>query len=420
MSSFESFGDKLQNILSRRGAQLAKILSAKGSEAEARMSKAGDTVRKNAEKAAESVKAEQQTRKEGDKKKTKDAAKKSQAPQGKKQPAKEPCKKCGETDKLVWKPYTKTDKKGRLKNPHGGGYVYWGSRKHALGKSGEWDKLISEGVKTESEKKVILAVAGNEGKMDSVQSYDRMVVSLGAMQKTINLAGEGELANQIDDFKNEAPEEYKELFEDKGWIVRQDKLPIYNKKGQKIREVDSRPRLYYKNNNDPNPKEITGDELKQYLNSRDNEINSVKAHKALLEAGRDPAFQRKQILDYNVRLLSSINSTAPTYKHKMKDYITSEKGRALALDTSVNLGEGGASKVYQQSLDEFFRNNPLADKDPSRWPPNRRQGYEDALVGYLEKNRNKVTDYFNRNAAILGNSSQLNGEIRSMQLPKGL
>ena len=95
MSSFMEFGDKVQEILSRRGAQLAKILSAKGSEAEARMSKAGGSVRKSAEKAAENVKAEQQARKEGDKKKTTDAAKKGQAPQGKKQPAKEPCKKCG-------------------------------------------------------------------------------------------------------------------------------------------------------------------------------------------------------------------------------------------------------------------------------------------------------------------------------------
>lgn len=96
MSSSVSFGDKLQEILSRRGTELAKVLSAKGSEAEAKMSKVGDTVRKNAEKAAENVKAEQQAHKEGDKKKVNDAAKKSQSPQGKKQPAKEPCKTCGD------------------------------------------------------------------------------------------------------------------------------------------------------------------------------------------------------------------------------------------------------------------------------------------------------------------------------------
>ncbi len=108
MSSSMSFGDKMQEALSRRGAQLAKILSAKGSEAEARMSKVGDAVRKSAEKAAENVKAEQHVRKEGDKKKTHDAAKKGQNPQGKKQPAKEPCKKCG-------------DGKGAYKCPKPGG-----------------------------------------------------------------------------------------------------------------------------------------------------------------------------------------------------------------------------------------------------------------------------------------------------------
>ncbi|WP_298438459.1 hypothetical protein [Geobacter sp.] len=95
MSNSMPFGDKLQEILSRRGSQLEKILSAKGKEAEASMGKAGDTVRQNAEKAIENVKTEQQARKEVDKKKVNDAAKKSQCPHGRKQSPRDPCKSCG-------------------------------------------------------------------------------------------------------------------------------------------------------------------------------------------------------------------------------------------------------------------------------------------------------------------------------------
>ncbi|MDO6676597.1 hypothetical protein Q4517_13695 [Tenacibaculum sp. 1_MG-2023] len=39
---------------------------------------------------------------------------------------------------------------------------------------------------------IIIAVTKNEGKLDSVQSYDSEILSASAIQKTINIKGEGE------------------------------------------------------------------------------------------------------------------------------------------------------------------------------------------------------------------------------------
>ncbi|CAF1556199.1 unnamed protein product [Didymodactylos carnosus] len=90
----------------------------------------------------------------------------------------------------------------------------------SLSTSKFWDELKKEGKATEWNKTVITAVFKNEGKLDSIQAYDDQTVSAGAMQKTIRKeTGEGQLADQVYEFKRDYPELYKRDFEDRGWRV---------------------------------------------------------------------------------------------------------------------------------------------------------------------------------------------------------
>lgn len=420
MSSFTEFGDQMLEVLSRRGAQLAKILSAKGSEAEAKMSKAGGAVRKSAEKAAENVKKEQQARKERDKKKVNDAAKKGQNPPGNKQPVKEPCKKCGERDEPQWRYY-------KLGNPNGGGYVIEGSEINSLRNYSKWNSLFnakdSKGrpLKTVHEKKVMCAVSGHEGFFDTVQTYDSEVATVGAMQKTVNVGGGGEFKLQLEEFKVENPDKYQELFESKGWSI----VSCENKtkKGTTIKDTT----LQYIDPSDRTMKPLTGKELKAWLNRKEEPVpkDIKKAMEVLRDAGRDPAFQCKQVMDFNKRLLDSLNGKPRGYRHPAKKYLTSEKGRAMVLDTSVNAGEGRASAAFGQVLDRFYENHPNASKDPSLWPSENKQSYEDEILNIfqqrrLEKYKNGktlVTDPKKRNAAIMSNN-ELSSVIGTMLLPE--
>ncbi|WP_275024059.1 EF-hand domain-containing protein, partial [Pseudomonas syringae group genomosp. 3] len=86
-----------------------------------------------------------------------------------------------------------------------------------LGSAPQWDDLVSEGKITEEEKKIIVVMSGNEAKINGVQSYDSEIITAGAMQKTINLSGGGELPLQVKKFKNQHPEAYIEYFDSQGW-----------------------------------------------------------------------------------------------------------------------------------------------------------------------------------------------------------
>lgn len=365
MSSSMPFWNKMQEILSRRGAQLERILSAKGKEAEASMSKAGDSIRKNAEKALENVKAEQQGRKEGDRKKSNDAAKKSQCPHGKKQSPKEPCKKCGERDEPVWQDY-----KGKWANKYQGGYVYSGSKEHSLSNYKGWDQLVRDGIKTEEEKRVLIAVAKNEGKMDSVQNYDRAVMTAGGMQWTILKGGRGLLADMISKFKDSDPDKYKELFADAGWTVDGEKDPVLSYKGK------------------------TGEELQDYLCQKGTPKHVREALGALNKAGKDPVFQRHQVLTFNDYLVKMLGKERPykryirtkegikvlkKYNYPFGDYITSEHGTAVMLDQYVN-SPTNLNCNFGDALNTFFENHPGLDQNPNNWPSDQRGSYEKEIL----------------------------------------
>ncbi|MCD9586216.1 hypothetical protein LVK03_14175, partial [Tenacibaculum maritimum] len=60
-----------------------------------------------------------------------------------------------------------------------------------------WKKLIENKKVTTEEREIIVAVTKNEGKLDSVQSYDSEIFSVGAIQKTVNIEGKGEFPKQV-------------------------------------------------------------------------------------------------------------------------------------------------------------------------------------------------------------------------------
>jgi len=96
----------------------------------------------------------------------------------------EPIKKeaCG----LEYRGKVKCTKYGSVYGP-----VFWGSM--PIDSYTHWDKLIEKGLLDEIDKIAIMGVAPNEGKLDAVQSYDSEILTAGAMQKTINPTGFGEL-----------------------------------------------------------------------------------------------------------------------------------------------------------------------------------------------------------------------------------
>jgi hypothetical protein len=332
---------------------------------------------------------------------------------GKKQKIGDPCFKCGAGLKglrdptyPLWNDYTKK------RNPNGGGWLYSGTSSLSVKKYKGWDELIKSGKKTESEKKVITSVASNEGKFDTVQTYDSEVVSIGVMQKTVNAAkGEGELPKQIMDFKKEYPEKYKELFEDKGWSVQRD-LESKVVKGKAVEKL-SKPRLYYKTPDIYGSHPMTGEKLKEYLNKKSDPEAAKKALTSLKKAGEDPNFQRQQVMDYNQRVLDAITVNPKKYNHPIKSYITSERGTALVLDQSVN-APGNLPKNMGQALDKFYKKYPNADKNPANWG-NMRQQYEDEILSSYKQNR-RMTASAARCKHIMKEGS-LSDKILSMEVP---
>ena len=385
---------------------------------------------KDSDNRLETLKQEKEIRQElaqaqaaGDKKKI-DVAKKKLSELAKKNPnyyskqkSKDPCFKCGAGLKGLRDPaypvwVTWTDK-----NPYGGGWKFEGNSQLAITKYKGWDDLIKSGKKTASEKNVINSVASNEGKFDSVQSYDRVAVSSGVMQKNVRLDGEGELPTQIAKFKENYPDKYKKLFEAKGWIVRKDVLSSEVVNGKTIRTLSDN-RLYYKDPDNPAMSHITGTKLKGHLCQKMNPESAKKAMTPLKQAGEDPDFQKQQVMDFNARLLKLLNNNdkRPTgYKYPIGSYITSERGTALALDQSVN-APSNVSPNLGQALDKFYLNNPGADKNPANWPDTDQQKYEDEILKYYKSHRN-MKDSEERCQKIINNEN-LSDNVLSMELPE--
>ncbi|MBC7391081.1 MAG: hypothetical protein H7329_17885 [Opitutaceae bacterium] len=264
----------------------------------------------------------------------------------------------------------------------------------------DWDKVIENGVITEDEKLIIIAMSENEGNMDAVQSYDDQVVSVGAMQKTVNITGSGELPIQIWEFKNDYPEKYETLFRGCGWTV----------------EIASdKKKLYYQDPSLNSPK-VTGTDLKNLIrtgfdSSTKNKRLVCTPLNAFVFACKDLDFQAKQLEDFIKRLIEaidkqpvktysgskSISNISAYHTHKISDYVKSNLGKAVVLDHSINRP---AWPIFDfgSALNTFYTANPTVSKDPTTWG-NNHNTYETEILETYGPSRD-MTDASDRYTAL--------------------
>lgn len=231
------------------------------------------------------------------------------------------------------------------------GPVYWGVKK--LAQYDGWATLIKDKKITEEEKEILIGMSENEGKLDSVQSYDSEILTAGAMQKTVNPQGKGELPIQIEEFKKDHPKKYKSLFEDCGWTV------------------DNKT-IYYKNLRDKEAKKITGKDLKTKIRegfTKDTYKKKVRCAplEPIVKAVNDKDFQAKQLKDFIDRLKNKVLVIKPKghTSYKLKDYLKSKLGKATALDHHINR-PGYVATDFGKALDNFFTKKDKEIEDANK------------------------------------------------------
>lgn len=287
--------------------------------------------------------------------------------------------------------------KGKVKCTQYGkifGPVYWG--KKPISTYTKWDELIAQGKLTNDDKIVLLSVAPNEGEFDAVQSYDSEIITAGAMQKTVNSSGTGELPEQIFQFKEKHPDLYESLFANCGWVV--------SKSNNSIKAVYNG---------------LSNTALKSLLRQNCSSSNKGKVIncspvESMVAGVSHPLFIDIQIVDFIKRLNDFLNKIPIKYKaknksektilynYKIKAYIKSHLGKATVLDHSINR-PGHVTKMLGDALNDFFKNNPTVDENPENWGE-KHAYYENKIVEYYGKNRKGMTDpvlRFNKTKKVL-------------------
>lgn len=258
------------------------------------------------------------------------------------------------------------------------GPVFWGNFK--LEKYSRWDVLLSNGVINNDEKAILIAMSENESNMDGVQSYDSEILTAGAMQKTINSEGSGELPRQMYKFKKRYPKLFQQYFVCCGWDVNE----AYSGKNETYIAT-------YKGK--------TGHELKILIREGCNKESYGKKvkNKALaifVEAIMLDEYQDIQVEDFIDRLNKEALAKIPNgYIHRIGDYIKSNLGKATILDQDVNR-PGYVRKDFAEALNYFYKMNPYADKNPMNWKENH-SAYESEIVEYYGNHRRGI-DMVNR------------------------
>ena len=237
------------------------------------------------------------------------------------------------------------------------GPAYLGTLK--MNNYSKWNDLISSNKITIDEKKIVIAMSENEGNLDAVNGYDNQIVSIGAMQKTVNPQGYGELPIQIWEFRLEYPNKYKSLLLNCGWKVEEEIETINNKESINYK-------IYYN--------EISGTKLYEKIRigfSKENQGKKVVSIpiEPLIKLTKDVDFQAKQIEDFIYRMNQSIQKKPNGYSNKISDFIKSNLGKALVLDNDVNRPSQTKS-CFGEALDTFFKKNPKVSKNPTEWEEN--------------------------------------------------
>ncbi|HEY0229783.1 MAG TPA: hypothetical protein VGC55_00910 [Dokdonella sp.] len=240
-----------------------------------------------------------------------------------------------------------------------------------IASSPAWNTLIANGTASSSTREVVSTVATNEGlgSLDAVQAYDDQIASLGAMQKTISPTGQGELPKQVYEFSQSDPASYKALFADKGWTA------AHTGQGNGAGDYT----MSYQDPGDPKALPITGTALSSYVKQPNDPARWQNTLGPLLQAGRDPAFQQKQIGDFVGRLNDALAKVPAGFTQPISSYVTSQQGAALVLDQDVNR-PSFVARDFGKALNTFFSKNPTVNRDPTQWTAQERQSYERDIV----------------------------------------
>ena len=219
-------------------------------------------------------------------------------------------------------------------------------------------------------------MSANEGDLDAVQAYDSEIVSIGAMQKTVNKSGTGELPSQLGEFRDDPATAavFQRELGAKGFSIAPEILGTKQDGTPRTGDEDA---LYFTDPKDPHATPITGAALDQFIQTnKERWADTLGPFRAL---GRTPEFQRKQVLDFNDRLVASLAKVPTGYKHPIGDYVTSEMAAALVLDQDVNR-PGYVKPDFGAALIEFYADHPDAARDPSTWTNANRLVYEKSIV----------------------------------------
>jgi hypothetical protein len=237
------------------------------------------------------------------------------------------------------------------------GPVVWGEGK--LGGAPEWNTIEAAGQVTAFEKEIISVMCENEGKINSVHAYDSEIITAGAMQKTINSQGAGELPIQVNNFKNLYPDEYTKLFENQGWYL----------------DLSSgEPKMHYQHPEFSGGQKLVAGELKNKLRSECDastygKIIQCRPVSVMACAVGSSPYIKLQIYDFIKRLRKVLLETPNTYDFTIGQLFLSTLGRATALDESVNR-PANVVKNLKRALDKFFLQNPSISKDITTWGSN--------------------------------------------------
>lgn len=237
------------------------------------------------------------------------------------------------------------------------GPLYSGTE--SLDKYKWWSGVVADGVISDDEKRIFIAMSPNEGNIDSIQSYDSEILTVGAMQKTINSSGGGEFAVQVFDFKKRYPQLYVSLFERCGWSVEGSRASA---------------KMYYASPSLTGGVRCTGEALKKLIRAGFDEDAFAKKKKiescplgAILKAITHEKFQEQQVLDFSKRMRYEVLEVKPSGSDfSLKDFLISLLGRAVALDHHINR-PAYVGVDFGASLKRFFAENPRVSRNPADW-----------------------------------------------------
>ncbi|MFJ7311557.1 calcium-binding protein [Pseudomonas sp. NPDC098747] len=225
-----------------------------------------------------------------------------------------------------------------------------------LGEAPEWGEMISEGKVTENEKTIIVVMSANEAKLNGVQSYDGEIITAGAMQKTINITGGGELPAQIKKFKDQHPIAFVELFESNGW---------------RLDETSSSPKMFYQGDARANGAKLEGESLKNNLkigcsDATFGRVVDCQPVAVMACAMSNPLYVKIQITDFIDRLHSALGKKPTGYNFTANTFFKTLLGKAVVLDHDINR-PSYVKDDLGSALDTFFAQNPTVNRNINTW-----------------------------------------------------